>query len=83
MHSERAETLKWAPTNRGGGGVTGSVSTWHLKVIASQKVPLCREKPNSSMGKDVSQLEAPFSWAMARFREPDSWSLKAAAASFS
>ena len=30
---------------------------------ASRKAPLCKLKPNSRIGRVVSQVEAPFSWA--------------------
>ena len=42
----------------------------YLRAMASLKAPLWREKPNSSRGREVSQLEAPFSCArsMARWR---------------
>ena len=42
----------------------------YLRAMASLKVPLWREKPNSSRGREVSQLEAPFSCvrSMARWR---------------
>ena len=32
-------------------------------VPGSRKAPLCRLKPNSRIGRVVSQVEAPFSWA--------------------
>ncbi len=35
----------------------------YLSARASQKAPLCSEKPSSSIGRGVSQLEAPFAWA--------------------
>ena len=35
----------------------------YLSANASVKAPLCREKPNSSIGKAVSQFEAPLSLA--------------------
>ena len=35
----------------------------YLKARASRNADLWREKPNSEIGRVVSQLEAPFSWA--------------------
>ena len=41
-------------------GVRGSCQPYH-RASASQKALLWRENPNSSIGSEVSQLEAPFS----------------------
>ena len=35
----------------------------YLSARASMKAPLCRQNPNSSIGRDVSQFEAPLSLA--------------------
>ena len=42
----------------------------YLSARASEKVPLCKQKPNSLIGRVVNQLDAPFSLArsMARWR---------------
>ena len=37
----------------------------YLRHNASRKAPLCNVNPNSAMGRAVSQLDAPFSWARA------------------
>ena len=47
--------------------LTGVRSGCHpyLRHNASRMAPLCNVNPNSAMGRAVSQLDAPFSWARA------------------
>ena len=42
---------------------TRGICDTYLSASASVKAPLCRQNPNSSMGKDFSQFEAPLSLA--------------------
>ena len=54
-------TVKWDPQTQLVGTLEGSHP--YLRARASLKAPLCNEKPNSSRGRAVSQVEAPFSCA--------------------
>ena len=56
-HDSRCSTAKAAPQAKCVGVLVGAQP--YLKAKASTKAPLCRQKPCSLMGRDVSQLEAP------------------------
>jgi len=56
-HDSRCSTAKAAPHSQCVGGLVGAQPYRNAK--ASTKAPLCRQKPCSLMGRDVSQLEAP------------------------
>jgi len=56
-HDSRCSTAKAAPHSQYVGGLVGAQPYRNAK--ASTKASLCRQKPCSLMGRDVSQLEAP------------------------
>ena len=58
-HERACCTEKGAPQAQWVGMLSGVQP--YLSAIASRKALLWREKPNSPIGRDVSQLEAPFS----------------------
>ena len=60
-HERACSTVKEDPHSQWRGMLEGVHP--YLSARASLNAPLCRQKPNSSMGKEVSQIEAPFSLA--------------------
>ena len=60
-HESTCSTVKVEPHSQWRGTLDGGHP--YLRARASLNAPLCRQNPNSSMGREVNQFEAPFSLA--------------------
>ena len=60
-HERTCSTVKEEPHTQWRGMLDGNQP--YRSARASLNAPLCKQKPNSSMGREVNQFEAPFSLA--------------------
>ena len=80
-HERTCSTVNEEPHTQWRGMLEGNQP--YRSARASLNAPLCKQKPNSSMGREVSQFEAPFSLAssMARLLEVERWAFRSSTAS--
>ena len=74
-HERACSTVKEDPHSQWRGMLEGVHPYMYFSARASLNAPLCRQKPNSSMGKEVSQFDAPFSLASSMAFLPGAGSL--------